>query len=176
MKDKIWHHFLLLMLEEKINFNEIRVGDLCQRANIHRSTFYRHFEDKYQLLEYGLDVLWFDYFEEATILKVRSPFQTAQDFFESSQAKRLIDLHHADEEFIKLADQFFLRKMLMDFEVILKQVSTDLPKDLLAYLMTSSIQVIEEWAETQPEKLSSAELDAYYQKSILENLAPELFE
>ena len=46
-------HTLLLralsdLLQEK-PFDEIRVKDLCQRAMVHRSTFYAHFEDKRHL-------------------------------------------------------------------------------------------------------------------------------
>ncbi len=51
-------HTLLLralsdLLQEK-PFDEIRVKDLCQRAMVHRSTFYAHFEDKRHLLTFGM--------------------------------------------------------------------------------------------------------------------------
>lgn len=32
-------------------FEEISVTDICKRAMVHRTTFYKHFQDKYQLLE-----------------------------------------------------------------------------------------------------------------------------
>ena len=41
------------LLQEK-PFDEIRVKDLCQRAMVHRSTFYAHFEDKRHLLTFGM--------------------------------------------------------------------------------------------------------------------------
>ena len=51
-------HTLLLralsdLLQEK-PFDEIRVKDLCQRAMVHRSTFYAHFEDKRHLLTFRM--------------------------------------------------------------------------------------------------------------------------
>lgn len=47
---------LFTLLQEK-TFEEIKVTDICEKAMIHRTTFYTHFEDKYQLLEYSLQEL-----------------------------------------------------------------------------------------------------------------------
>jgi AcrR family transcriptional regulator len=35
-------------------FEEITVKDICARAMVHRTTFYKHYEDKYALLERGM--------------------------------------------------------------------------------------------------------------------------
>ena len=40
---------------EKEDFASITVGKLSEEAKINRSTFYRHFEDKYQLRDYVID-------------------------------------------------------------------------------------------------------------------------
>ncbi len=40
---------LMDLMKEK-TFEEIRVSDICNRALINRSTFYAHYEDKYELL------------------------------------------------------------------------------------------------------------------------------
>ncbi|MBR3751783.1 MAG: TetR/AcrR family transcriptional regulator C-terminal domain-containing protein [Ruminiclostridium sp.] len=44
------------LLEEK-PFEEIRITDLCERAGVHRSTFYAHFEDKHHLLTFAIQEL-----------------------------------------------------------------------------------------------------------------------
>jgi AcrR family transcriptional regulator len=36
------------------SFEEITVQQICERAMVHRSTFYKHYEDKYALLERGV--------------------------------------------------------------------------------------------------------------------------
>ena len=35
-------------------FEEITVTDICERAMVHRTTFYKHYEDKFALLEQGM--------------------------------------------------------------------------------------------------------------------------
>ncbi|MBO0778862.1 MAG: TetR/AcrR family transcriptional regulator [Ktedonobacteraceae bacterium] len=36
------------------DFESITVTDICERAMVHRTTFYKHFEDKYDLLLQGM--------------------------------------------------------------------------------------------------------------------------
>lgn len=45
----------LMDLMDKEPFDEIKVVDICERAQVHRTTFYKHFEDKYQLLSFVID-------------------------------------------------------------------------------------------------------------------------
>ncbi|MGT2907232.1 TetR/AcrR family transcriptional regulator [Streptococcus dentiloxodontae] len=57
----IWKAFSKLILEK--DFSEVTINDLSQAADINRSTFYLHFEDKYALLDaYLLSLLPFDVF------------------------------------------------------------------------------------------------------------------
>lgn len=44
----------MMSLLEKKSFQKITVNDICQNAMVSRSTFYLHFEDKYQLLLFCL--------------------------------------------------------------------------------------------------------------------------
>ena len=47
------HHFLQEAMGELITekgFEAIAVGDIAQRAMINRATFYRHYQDKYDLV------------------------------------------------------------------------------------------------------------------------------
>ncbi len=45
----------LMRLLEKNSFRRIAVGDICREAMVSRSSFYGHFSDKYELLEYCLN-------------------------------------------------------------------------------------------------------------------------
>ena len=52
MSDSRSHDFDCL---EREDFSDLTVGKLAEAAQINRSTFYRHFEDKYQLRDYVTD-------------------------------------------------------------------------------------------------------------------------
>jgi len=50
---KLLWEALLAEMSERV-FEEITVTDICERAMVHRTTFYKHYEDKYALLEQGM--------------------------------------------------------------------------------------------------------------------------
>lgn len=46
-------------------FEDITVTDICERAMVHRTTFYKHYEDKYALLEQGMRRMYDELVAEA---------------------------------------------------------------------------------------------------------------
>ena len=46
-------------------FEDITVTDICERAMVHRTTFYKHYEDKYALLEQGMRQMYDELVTEA---------------------------------------------------------------------------------------------------------------
>lgn len=49
---KLLFEALLFLMKEK-DFENIFVNEICARAMLHRTTFYKHYEDKYDLLYQG---------------------------------------------------------------------------------------------------------------------------
>ncbi len=48
----LWEALMSLLAER--DFESITVSDICERAMVHRTTFYKHYEDKYGLLFNGI--------------------------------------------------------------------------------------------------------------------------
>src|SRR5258706_6726444 len=48
----LWDALMALMIEH--DFESITVTDICERAMVHRTTFYKHYEDKNGLLFHGI--------------------------------------------------------------------------------------------------------------------------
>src|ERR1051326_8145510 len=48
----LWQALLAELAERP--FEEITVSAICERAMVHRTTFYKHYQDKYDLLEKGV--------------------------------------------------------------------------------------------------------------------------
>jgi AcrR family transcriptional regulator len=54
----LWEALMAELSERPIE--EITVTDICERAMVHRTTFYKHYEDKYALLEQGVRQMYDD--------------------------------------------------------------------------------------------------------------------
>lgn len=68
---------LLILMKEKV-FEEIKVSDICSVALINRSTFYDHFDDKYELLESLITDLKQDLTEK---LQENKNYETAKEYY-----------------------------------------------------------------------------------------------
>lgn len=53
----LWEALMSLLGEPDRMFESITVGEICERAMVHRTTFYKHFEDKFHLLCSGFEEL-----------------------------------------------------------------------------------------------------------------------
>ena len=71
------YNALIELMKEK-TFEEIKVSDICDKALINRSTFYSHFEDKYQLLSSLIDELKNSLIEE---LKKKKNINNIKDYY-----------------------------------------------------------------------------------------------
>ncbi|AMG62224.1 TetR/AcrR family transcriptional regulator [Staphylococcus lugdunensis] len=72
-------------------FEQITIQDLCHKANIRRSTFYRHFNDKYHLLNHVVGIL-IDHFRELYLPEINP--DNPRQFFEKLMTDILTFIHH----------------------------------------------------------------------------------
>lgn len=69
----------LYELLTKKSFDDIKVNDICELAMVHRTTFYSHFSDKYDLLNYCIKELENDIKEN---MKITS-YTRLQEFYKN---------------------------------------------------------------------------------------------
>ncbi len=81
----------LVELAAERGFDAITVGDIAQRASVNRATFYRHYQDKYDLLE--------QIFQEAVS-------QFARDLGPPGEVVKSIDPQNPPERWVKLFEHF----------------------------------------------------------------------
>lgn len=73
---KLLKNALLQLLSEN-SFDNIKVNDICDLAMVHRTTFYSHFSDKYELLNYVIHDIEKEILSGFTISDYSSP----KDFY-----------------------------------------------------------------------------------------------
>jgi AcrR family transcriptional regulator len=149
----------LLELTVEKGFAAVTVRDLCERAMVNRSTFYRHFLDKYALLDEYLDevkVSISEAFERQKASKVREDLpmalvvmlqqiQSAPDFY------RIMLGAQGDARFIQRFRKIIenhMRVMLAD----MPPEPNEPPLDLrLNYVSGADIGAILWWLESAPQ-------------------------
>lgn len=98
----------LMELLEKKSFQKITVNDICQRAMVSRSTFYLHFEDKYQLMLFCLHTHRHKLDEAAQNMEPRDFLHMAMNFvYERQKAFRIFLQAEIDIELVNMFNSFF---------------------------------------------------------------------
>ena len=87
---KILFDSLLKLMKNK-NFEKIKISDICEESLINRSTFYAHYEDKYELL--------IDLFEEQKIALLKKLENNENIIFSKEYIMELLNIliDHIDE-------------------------------------------------------------------------------
>lgn len=165
-KEQLWTVLFNRLLEGE-SFDQLNVQDICDQAQIHRSTFYRHFQDKYALLEYGIESLWFSFFEDDTQSILLTPFTTAAAFMEGSVAKKLIiaQQHHSN---------FLMSLQELSFKAYLTSIQPYFSSEQRTFLplfIIHTVNFIDDWNQNQLSPLSNSELDTLY-LSLVKHLLP----
>ena len=169
----------LLRLMEKKNFEKIKVSDICEEALINRSTFYAHYEDKYDLLV--------DFFEEETVSLLKE-FEDNENFsFSKDYLMKLLSIlmDYIDENrdmFYTILNNnrdgilvdFLIDAIERDFSARLKNnhdmIVSDIPLDLVIKFYSGGlINVGIAWL-TQKDKYTKEQLFAYIDKLIPETI------
>lgn len=116
----------LLGLMEEQPYGEITVVDICQRAMVHRTTFYAHFEDKDDLFRYVLQNMM-DRFsaQRNQIVKekgirggIRDEFKKVLEFFHAHRRLQMVglggpgspELQMMEEAIARVLETFFLEE------------------------------------------------------------------
>ena len=161
-KQIIWDTSLKLMTESPSRrFHDITVNDICTATGYHRSTFYRHFDSKFELFEFGIMQLWDDYFRTLTPATLSTPFATAQLFYNNSDAQILIQKQNNDLEFLRNVKRIMLKKLEQHYNTIMLN-----DPDFYAPYIVANIDFLDLWNQSQLLPLTNLQVDAKFQELV----------
>ncbi|MBK9750868.1 MAG: TetR/AcrR family transcriptional regulator [Chloroflexi bacterium] len=118
----VWEALMELILERDFDF--VTVNDICERAMVHRTTFYNHFQDKFDLLASGMATMY----EEFTT-ELASPLE----------AYERLDPDHPPAYFVQLF-QHILDNKLFYTAMLTGRGVNPFRERLLSYLTQVSLQ------------------------------------
>ncbi|PGX73996.1 hypothetical protein COE31_20935 [Priestia megaterium] len=146
----------LLSLIENHSFNSISVKEICEEAMVHRATFYKHFNDKYDLLAYSLKEIADEFhFPDSSLEEVH-----AKLFNVGLKYKRLLSQLFLEE---RDSLRYIIRNELMmglkqDISSDDKNISIPISSEIgIAAFTGASLGVLNWWIENEM-KLSSEEV------------------
>lgn len=151
---------LKLQMEEE-PFSKITVGEICDRCNMNRKSFYYHFKDKFDLVEW----LFNSEIKKATVNKT---YIDRWEYIED-----ICDVLYRDKRFYR--DIFQIKGQNSLFEQMYAMICPFLTKELSVtddsgfcaeFLSDSLIHSIEKWI-CNKENINSAEFVSKLKKSLL---------
>ena len=175
---KILEDALGALLEEK-PFEEIRVVDICSKANMHRSTFYTYFNDKYELLKSKLDEYEAKFLEDLQRYKIEDKLKDfhidimikiLQYFYFNRKYLKIIFQNNKDNSITKIL-QKYLEAYVIEGVKDMKLAKPDKPyffNVMGAFYSGAFITVISEWilndCTIKPQELAECISDIIMQR------------
>ena len=123
-KNLIYNTLIELMKDK--TFEEIKVSDICNKALINRSTFYSHYEDKYDLLVDFINSLKDEFVTELN--KNSSNLNTKEYYIELIK----IFLNHIEERKEMYTSIMINNKNSIMMDILLDVVNNDLLKKMIS--------------------------------------------
>ena len=159
---------LIEMLQES-SMKKISVSDICDKAMVHRTTFYKHFEDKYHLLSYAFETLKDAMFKDVEYnAGVKGLENLALDInkavldFLSEKQIMVTNIlkHNNDEKFFTIIRESFERN-LKEFLVEIKNnqdIVYDVPINVVASFIVGGFSNLILWHLKNPKVYTINEL------------------
>lgn len=167
----------MISLLQKESFKDVTVQQLCDESLISRSTFYRHYADKYALLEEMVKHYADDFEKYITERMHRKNItaivqQLARHLVENRQAILLLLNVHEQHADLSDAWQTILREHVLQF-INARQLAAEIqvPAHYLANLYVSNVMTFITWTLTNGEDHQTVRLMNQIQDSVINHSA-----
>ncbi|MFD2327880.1 TetR/AcrR family transcriptional regulator [Cohnella sp. GCM10020058] len=168
----LWDALMALLGESGRTFESLTVAEICERAMVHRTTFYKHFEDKYHLLCAGFEELNKELtamdFEE----RMRRPMQLLEQFGHQRQFRTIMKSEQESTSIKSLMQRIgsgFLKNDLLALER--KDGPFPVPAEIIAEFYAGAINGVAAWWVQHGGHIPAETMDRY----IGELLNPAIF-
>lgn len=88
-----------LLCEKGQLFSKITINEICDKAMVHRTTFYKHFKDKFALLSSTLTCVLRDYLHMNVEDRLQQPLQSVSKILFGNVLETIVQNQQKDEAF-----------------------------------------------------------------------------
>ncbi|MCR8646016.1 TetR/AcrR family transcriptional regulator [Paenibacillus sp. N1-5-1-14] len=170
------HKLLRKALEELLSepgqhFSSITVNQICEKAMVHRTTFYKHFEDKFDLL-----VLWLsqdkdEYMKFSVDELLQTPFQNTSKNPNLELYTKIMQTQKNDEVFtsyIKSKQKEVLKQLMLELNQKGKKFS--LPIEIIAEVYSEVSSSLSIWWLQGGRQVPPEQMDDYFYELLNKDL------
>ena len=166
---KLLKDSLLQLLSQK-SFDIIRVNDICDLAMVHRTTFYSHFNDKYEFLDYVIKETEKDIVGNIS----EDQFDTPRSFY-TSLISNVLDYLGSNKPFFRsliqnnystgiftVVHNYTIKQVTLLFEKQIKSgLKFDVPTSVMAEFYSGAVTSTIIWWLQSNSKISENDLKKY---------------
>lgn len=162
---------LLALILEK-GFDAVTVQDVIDRANVGRSTFYAHFQDKEDLLLSGFEHLRteFERFFMEQAVTDESPWALSLSMFQHAESRRDIYKALAGKQGGNIAlahiQKYLYVYLLEHLKEQLPKRKKSIPPEVLTHYIASSFISLLTWWLNNDSAYSAAQMDDYFRQLV----------
>lgn len=137
----LWECLCNLIFRKKIEFSNLTINDICTEASVHRSTFYNHFTDKYDLFSFGY-LLCLDQKKKYSLERqFKTPFKISEEISYEINSPLFFSSH--DESLEELIQELQKKETTALFQTLSKKgYLFELPELFLIDFFLSSKNLI----------------------------------
>ncbi len=144
----------MFALLETQSFDEISVVNICDKAMVHRATFYKHFKDKYEFMEYVAKEKLRDFYKQSKIYAdfsdkenlYRAMISNILEFIEENQQMLRIASNSSNNNFFDSLHRIIYEELL-DFLTASQEKGETFkaPVDVFAMFLTGGLTSLIRW-------------------------------
>ncbi|MGG0274379.1 TetR/AcrR family transcriptional regulator [Bacillus rhizoplanae] len=163
----LWGSLFELMTQSKQKYSSITINQICDRAMVHRTTFYKHFEDKDALLAFGFKQYQKEDYTMTLLDRLTKPFQVMEQFLHHEEIGKILESQMGDEQFNNFI-HYQTREMKKQENQELNRIckSHTIPNELIIEFYSGVITTLSTWWLQNRKSVSAEEMDRYFHQMI----------
>ncbi|PEL97492.1 TetR/AcrR family transcriptional regulator [Bacillus wiedmannii] len=163
----LWDSLFELMTQSKQKYSTITINQICDLAMVHRTTFYKHFEDKDTLLAFGFKRYSKMIGEIPVSDRLSKPFQVMEQFLHHEEIGKILETQMSDEQFLSRTQYLSHETRKQEIEALNQLCKNHtMPNDLIIEFYSGAITSLSAWWFKNERSVSAAEMDRYLHQLI----------
>lgn len=160
-KKTIRHSFLSLLFDKPMG--KITVKEICELADINRTTFYSHYNDVYDLMDKIEEEFYREVQDSVRYMITEDftgimPIEILKKFRENEELCRVMFGKYGDKEFIRKMMYFAEEDSLEDWKKLYPDLTEEKLEWLYGFIVNGCAGIIQKWVESgfraEPEEMA----------------------